>query len=343
MQAQPNSLQDYLIAEILRHFPKRSDAIDAIAILFGTSRDPIYRRFRGTSVFTPEELQVLATHFNISLDAYIFKNTNTVVFSFNPFTQVVKKFEDYLESIYADSVVLKGLPNLEIWYASAEIPIFYYIIYPEIFSFKLYVWGRTIWNFSYLENKPFDLDIIPRPAMQKAEEVMRIYNQLPATELWSLNIMDNTLNQIEYHFNSSGFKNPQDAVLLCDKMIALTEHMQIMGAYGKKVPLGALNNAETVGGAFNLYHNEMIYTNNTIYVRSERGRAVYTTHGNPNFLKTTDERMCDYTENWFKSVISKSAPLSAQSEKGRRWFFDKIRRRIEVVKNRIEQQLNNAD
>jgi hypothetical protein len=74
-------------------------------------------------------------------------------------------------------------------------------------------------------------------------------------------------------------------------------------------------------------------------VQSPIGQMVYTTHGNPNFLKTTDKRMCDYTHAWFERVMNKSSKISSQGEKGRKWYFDQLRRRIEAVRLRIEQAI----
>lgn len=198
------------------------------------------------------------------------------------------------------------------------------------------MWGRTVWNFDYLQSKPFTFDLINVPTIEKAREVVNLYRMLPSTELWSLNIMDNTLNQIEYYAQSGGFKRVEDAILLCQKLIQLADFMQTMAEKGRKIKVGL---PESDGASFKLLHNEMIYTNNTILVNSSKGRAVYTTLGNPNFLKTNDDRMCDYTEKWFQGIISKSNLISEQGEKGRNWFFDRLRRRVEIVKNRLEQLL----
>jgi hypothetical protein len=106
-----------------------------------------------------------------------------------------------------------------------------------------------------------------------------------------------------------------------------------MAIYGKKIAIGG--NATTSGAALELYHNEMISTNNTIFVQSKAGRAVYTTLSNPNFLKTSDDQMCNYTDKWFKNVIAKSRIISTSGETGRRFFFERLKKRIEVAKKRV--------
>jgi hypothetical protein len=330
---QTNKLQLYLFEEILSRFPRRPDAVDAVCKLLNLGQDAIYRRMRGDSTLSSDEIALLAKTFNVSLDKFIFDSTDSVVFTFNPFSQKVRSFEDYLKTIDEDLTVLIRLPEIEIKDAWTEIPFFYYIYFPELFCFKFYVWGRTIWNFDYLQSRKFTLDIIPIPVIQQAEKILEKYRKIPSTQLWSLSIMDNTLTQIEYHVNSGSFQNPEDALLLCNRVLQLAEHMERMAIFGKKVTVGAKE--EMAGAELILYHNEMLSTNNTIFVKSKVGRSVYTTISNPNFLRTSDDQMCNYTEEWFKNVIDKSRIMSKSGEAGRRFFFDRLKKRIEVVRKRI--------
>ena len=159
-----------------------------------------------------------------------------------------------------------------------------------------------------------------------------------SVEMWSLNIVDNTLNQIEYHFHTNSFKERKDALGLCDKLLKLAHKLEVMAQQGSKVDT---HSAHGNGGSnFTLYHNEIIYTNNTIMVDSPHFKSVYTTFGNPNFLKSSDLRLFNYTQKWFNDVIAKSTQISLHGEKNRKWFFDRLYRRIETVKQRIELSLN---
>lgn len=328
-----NKLQFYLLEEIITRFPRRADAINTLCKLLNVANDAIYRRIRGDSALTAGEIALLAKKFEISLDKFVFEKTDSVVFTFNPFSQKVENFGDYLKIIEADIDILSRLPEVKIMDSWTEIPFFYYIYFPELFCFKFYVWGRTIWDFKYLRTQKFSLDTIPVPVVQKAQKILERYREIPSTQLWSLSIMDNTLTQIEYHVNSGSFAKPEDALLLCNRVMELAEHMEKMAIYGKKIAVGAT--AEMGGATLELHHNEMLGTNNTIFVESKIGRGVYTMISNPNFLKTSDEQMCNYIDNWFKNVILKSPVISTIGERPRQFFFDRLRKRIEVVRKRV--------
>ena len=121
----------------------------------------------------------------------------------------------------------------------------------------MYIWGRTVLDFEYMQNVKFSFDLVPVPLIQLTEKMLDIYIRLPSIELWSQNIIDNTLNQIEYHLSSGSFQNSQDALLLCDKLMELVKHMQIMARHGRKMALGATP-TEFSGASYGLYHNAMV-------------------------------------------------------------------------------------
>lgn len=335
------TLQDYLFESILSKFSKRSEAVDAIAKMFGLGKDAIYRRIRGDTLLTPDEVSHLARAFNVSLDAFAFENNSTVFFNYSPFVQKITSYSDYLQGIHGDLERVAKMPNSKIYYASAEIPLFHYCFFPELIGFKLYVWGRVVWDFEYLRERPFDFDLMTYPVITLTESLLKLYRDIPSIELWSLNITDFTLSQIEYHVISGGFRNPEDALIICDKVMELVNHMQIMAKNGKKSLLN-LKSDQSSGASFDLFHNEMVYTNNTIVVSTDAGKAVYTAFGNPNFLKSTDPKMCDFTENWLLKMTGKSIPLSAHAEKTRGWFFNALKRKVEQARKRIESQIVGA-
>lgn len=332
-----NTFQTNFFDQILQKFPKKSQAVEELSDLLSVGKDAIYRRLRGDTLLTPDELKILALKYHISLDAMIYDTTNTVFCNYNAFTQKVTNFQQYLEGILAQMHQVSQLPDSYIHYASVEIPLFYYMYYPELIAFKLYVWGSTTWNFEYLDKRKFSTDLLSYPTLQLNEELYKTYNTLPSTELWSLGILDNTLNQIEYISVIDRFEKPSDALLLCDVLTALMQHLKSMAKHGHK--FSPKTSPHTGGGSFDLYHNELYSTNNTIFASTIAGQMMFTTYCNPNFLTSTDPRICEFTADWFKTIISKSNAISTHSDKGRNWFFSRLERKIKAVRNRIEVQL----
>lgn len=327
------SLQDRLFEIILSRYPRRADAVEDLCTLLNLAKDPIYRRLRGDTFLPPEELSLLAQKFGISLDALITSSSENVVCNFSAFSKKVLDFSHFIDGFIKEFEQIHKMPNPHLFYASSELSLFTYNLFPELISFKMYIWGRTTWNLESLRDRQFSLDLVTPPIIRLSQEWLGHYIRLNSTELWSAQIMDNTLAQIEYHVYSGGFRDPKEAIILMDKLSEWAAHLKAMAAAGKKFNVG--EKAEHGRGDFNLYYNEMLYTNITGLISSDIGRTVYSAYCTPNFLKSTDARLCDYTEDWFKSITAKSSRFSGEGEKLRDWFFRETAQKIERQKQRL--------
>lgn len=325
------TLQDRLFDAIQEQFDSRANLVDDLGRTLGIARDGIYRRLRRQTFLTLEELELLAKTYKVSLDSLLFRDHDTVLFAYNALHREVRTFDDYLESIREPLERVRAIPGLLVRYASLEIPIFYYCFFPELISFKLYVWGRATWDIPFTRTLPFSPDRIAPDTLELAGSILRTYLELPSQQIWSLNFFDHTLNQIEYHAMSGLFERLEDAFLLLDRMAQLGEHMRVMAACGRKSYPGA----DSPYATLEIYHNEMLNTNNTILVVSPSFRGVFSTFCNPNFLFTADHEIVAHTTAWFDQVLDKANPLTLTNEKARNWYFDRLRDKVEAARERI--------
>jgi hypothetical protein len=327
------SYQTRFFETLIGMYHKRSDALQSISQILQVSLDAVYRRVRNETIISPDEMEKLALHHNISLDQLMNQNRNDVVFQFNSFSSQVNTFEDFLSTLIATINQIKFIPNGQVLYASSEIPVFYQVIVPRFFAFKLYVWARTVWNFPQFQNRPFEFSLIPASVQLQCKEVFDLYKDLPSTELWSSGIFENTFSQIEHHLHSNKFKQTSDALLLLDDLEKICMHMREMAYHGKKFVQGT---SPSIGEKITLFHNEMVYTNNTILFISPNLNMLFSTICNPNFIVSKDARICDYLQNWFDAVKNKSIQISEINEKGRSRFFDGILRKIDIMRRKTE-------
>lgn len=331
-------IQKKFLEQIIAKYPKKSEAVDGIGRLLDMGKDAVYRRLRGVSDLSIEQLSTLAKFYSLSLDTIIHNREDTFIFNYNIYTDPINSFSDYLKGVKKNFKIIRDYSEAKFYYTTFEIPVFYYCFFPEIISFKLYIWGRSIWNFEYLKDRPFEFQMVSPDDLELSEEILNTYLQIPSIELWSLALMDNTLNQIEYHLNSGSFKDPQDALVLCEKLVELTKHMRLMAQYGQKYRLNSKPDENST--TFDLYHNEMVYTNNTILAVTNEGKGIFTSFCNPNFLMGKDQNLCDYTEYWFERLIAKANPISKHAEKNRAWFFNGLLQKISFSKTKISAQVD---
>ena len=148
-------LQTALLKRVLDRFPKNSEGVTALMDKFSLSQAAVYRRIKGDTLLTPTEMASLAKLYDISLDQIIFENTSRAFFGFNAIADDIKDLETYLKDLKGKLDKFGQMPDADVWFPTNDIPIFYYCFFPEIISFKLYVWGRNIWEIKYLEQQNF--------------------------------------------------------------------------------------------------------------------------------------------------------------------------------------------
>ncbi len=328
------TLQDQILGEVLSRYPKRSAAVESLSKLLGVCHDAIYRRFRGDTILSPNEIELLARTYNLSIDSYIYNRSDSLFFSYSGFAEKISNMGEYLDEVIGNLNKIQLLPDVKIYYAAREIPFFYYSFFPELICFKLYIWGRTVWEFDYLKNRSFEFDVMSHPEMEKTKQVLKSYLEIDTYELWSPNIMHNTLSQIEYFSNMDLFKNRSDALVLCDKLLELIEHWRNMAQEGSKYFIEP--GAEAPQSSFNLFHHEMLVTSDIILVSSPAKKVLFNIYNNPNYLVTTNEQICQHQADWFEKAISKSIPISKNNEKSRALYFNGLKRKVQAMRGRIE-------
>lgn len=335
-----SGFQIQLFDRLIALYPKKSDAVQSFEDILNIGKDGVYRRIRGETLLTPEELVKLAKVHQISLDQMIGHQQNDVLFHFNSFSNKINTFEDFIDTLVQTAQQLHYVHHGQVLYASSEVPIYYQTIVPNFFSFKLYVWARTVWNFNQFENIAFDFSLIPKSVHLKCKMAFEAYQQLPSIELWSSGIFENTFSQINHHLDYQKFIHPSIALKLIDDLELLCKHMSEMAAVGKKYLPG--NSPET-GSDFTLYHNEMIYTNNTILFVSPELKVLFSTLCNPNFIVSRDRRIVDFMDQWFQTVKNKSILISRINDKERNRFFDSIARKIDIMRKKVELKVLEYD
>jgi hypothetical protein len=329
----PPSLQKQLLERIIASLPRKSDAVDKLSDLLHLGKDAIYRRIRGDTLLAPDEMSLLAREFNISLDALVFQQTDSVFFSFNGLATPISHVDEYLTGVRDTLLSLGRVKGAEVFLSSPEIPVFHLCYFPELIGFKLFVWARTVWNLEQFQNCHYDPDLVSPETSGICREILNAYHRLPTTELRSVNFFDSTLDQIESCAAAGAFADEKAPLLLCDRLEELAAHLCVMARHGRKFNINTF--APDSGSRFELYHSEVNLSSDAIFLSSPDASVVYSSFGNPHYLKSADPRICTFTGDWFRKAVAASTPLGKQADQAREFFFNKIRRRIDFAREAI--------
>lgn len=78
-------------------------------------------------------------------------------------------------------------------------------------------------------------------------------------------------------------------------------------------------------------------TNILLLASSKEESFLYVAFDNPNFIKTDNQQLCDYTHLWFDKLRKKSLLLSNSAERTRNRFFMDLKKEVTKLEERMEQ------
>lgn len=325
-------MQDFAAYLVSKCEKKKSGTrllVEELAELWSTSQSHTYKKMRGQTPISLEEALAAARKYQFSLDDHVFGQSDTVLVRYPTIGQPPKTPHRFLgELLHTMRAMLQAKPDLRIRYATNEIPVFYYLLFPELTAFKMYLWSRSVWKSldGSLSSKNWIAALLADTGFQAlSAETFDTFASIPTDEYYPLNMLDNTLKQIDF-LCAIGQISPEFAEVLRQQLLSLTNWMARTAAEGIKRDL-----AGNPGAAFELHHNEMLYTNNIVLVGTPGEGLLFSTLDNPNFLITEDVRMVACIEEWFDAMRTGATKISGNGERAREIYFQSLRGRIEQM------------
>ena len=325
-------MQSNFISWVKEKADKNHSFVDDLADLLNVSKDSAYRRVRGETLLTFNEISKISSHYRVSLDSFLNLSTGAVVFNNR---QIGKdfSFKMYLQSIKEHlTLVASANPNRMIWTAK-DLPIMHYFQLPGLTGFKLFFWQKTILKVTAFESiDKYDPKLLDPEIISLAKSAWHLYCKIPAYEIWTDETIVITLRQIEYSFDSN-LLTKDTALDLIDEYIELIRHIKKLAILGRKYTIGSEDYPDN--GAYHLYYNEIAIFSNTMFFQIGEKQTVFLNYNMLNFMSTMDDDFCTSTDNYFQSIMQKSIPLSITSEKERNKFFRNMESKIQEMRDRI--------
>ncbi|MEQ8472509.1 MAG: helix-turn-helix domain-containing protein [Marinoscillum sp.] len=306
--------------------------VDELESLLDISKDSAYRRMRGDTLLTFNEIRKISQHFGASLDTFFNLSKDTVLFH-KRMLNVNYGYLDFLKSVLSSVKMIQQDESYHMTYVAKDIPPFHYFRFPELCRFKSFFWMRTILKEPTLANRTYDSNAISKEMMGVCAEIWNTYQQIPSLEIWSDETINITLRQIEYSYETNMITSDQFKVLVND-IRSLLKIISKEAEEGRKMhPDPASQNL--VNGKFELYYNEIEIGDNTVFFSLGDRRMVMKTYNMLNLLNTTDHAFCENIEQYIKSVLQKSIPISNSSEKERLKFFNKMNQKVVFFEQKV--------
>jgi len=327
------TFQNWFFRQLEQQFDKRGKMVNTVCSTLNLGRDAVYRRLRGDTSLTADELLTLARKFNIQLDDEQTSPAQQQKIEYpNGLNQVVSELE-YYQRLEEQCMRMLKLPNLEIDYASPELPLYYEFFTPTLLAFKTYVYGLTSWNFEKWKGVNFRPELIDPKVFEITERLIPLLFKIPGRDLWSVGMLGINLRQIEHAVEVGQLNDPELIAKMFEEVEQIIEHMHRMIIHKKKFPPGREPREDDP--EFRVYHNELTNTDNVLIVKSTAQSCVLATFVNPNYLVSTDELIQAQMETWFDNLVDSSNVLNYTASQYCRQYFVRLRRAAKATENRV--------
>lgn len=321
-------IQNQFIGRFKEVLPPGVGLAEEIADVLGVSTDSAYRRIRGETELTIEEVYKISKKYTISIDDVFSNQNDTVTFSYTKLTDSEENFEIYLNRLLTHLKTMKKFENRKIYYVAEEIPIFYSFFSKKLTEFKLFYWQRSVLNIPEYQQKKFDWNVVPQKLVDIAHNSYNEYLTVPSSEIWTAETVLTGLKQIQFYFDSGIVSTIQATELL-------TEYRAMIDMILKNAENSRKNISDKTETYF-LYNSEVVLGTNCIYVIMGEAKYSYISFNTMNSLTTNNPQFCEETEHWVRNLEKKSTLISGVSEKQRYQFFSSMYKHIDECLQRIK-------
>ena len=329
--------QDEFIKQYISKFDSKHKAALFIQDELHLSKDGAYRRLRGNSSFHPNEIAHLSNLLNISLDSIIkvSDKTKDILCTYNQFDLSDPDYLSFFHRVYNAAyqseksmlyLVCKRLPYIYTYFAPS------YIDFAAYFLLKVQV-NKQIDKFSInLLNK------LGEKIKQKklfGEDFSKLYFQLPSVEIINKLTIEDDILKIKYCWDSELFESKEDALLICESIRTIVDHIKQQAVLGKKFMPGK---PEEPLADYKLYLAESVNIEHIFWAKIKEDHSITVLINNSgDYLASKDERFTDKTKEYLDNLINLSSQISGENKRDRNKLFNAMYQRLDEVIDYIKK------
>lgn len=309
---------------------------EEVAAALYISRSGAYKKIRAISKLSFDESMQVCKYFGISLDQYLDSfgmekssyafQSDDIVKPLTSYLQWAKNILTHSESMdrYRDEYTVYSFSN--------EIPVFHILPFHHLLSFKLFIWNRNNWNISQYGLK-YDFDHFDKDTELKSTlaEVNDHFISYESVDVWGSDFLTNTLNQLRYYTKIGAFRRQEDPLLILADIRKMINHLKSTAKAGAKMRFGS----KEKHAKMDIYLNYTHTSPELIFIQSGKNRVIYSSYLSPNYLRTTDERICDYTNSWMEKAIAQSSLISKVGEVDRENVFNILNSILDDMEDKL--------
>ncbi len=322
-----SDLQIQFLNRIKDIIPESVSFADELATVLEISTDSVYRRLRGETLLTVNEVYDLCTHYRISFDLFTHQAKN-IAFHYDDL-KTPSGFHTYLSTIYNDMKQIVRADIKQIIYAAIDVPIFHHFKYPELSAFKMFYWMKAVVCLPSLDGKKFSVSHVSPEFAAIGKEIYEVYQKIPSVEIWTDETINSLIKQIEFYWDAGYFETKEDALMVCKQAREEIESLNKQAELGNK----SMKSGEE--GNFSLYHSRIEIGNNCIFTKKGDIESVYLSVHTFNKIVTGNPGFVEDSKVWLENLIKKSDLISGSSQINRYQFFKRASDKLDRLFKKI--------
>jgi hypothetical protein len=310
---------------------------DEIANVLDISTDSAYRRMRGETIISLDELGKLCLHYHISLDELMNIQTGAFLFQGNIIDSNTFRYDKYIQSMLQSFTYMASFKEKEFYYLCKDIPVFQHYHFREIAAFKYYFWMKTILHFPDFKQRKFSFAAYTDELFETEKKILDLYCRLNVVEIINLETINSTIRQIEFYRDGQMFEKDEDIWKIYTALEKLMDHLEAQADAGY---MYHYDDAEKKPqGTYRFYYKEVILGDNTMLAILDVMKISYIVHSGVNYMMTRDVAFGNYTFDTVQNLMQKSTLISSTGKNERARLFKFLRNKITRQKESLKVKL----
>ncbi|HIP26916.1 MAG TPA: hypothetical protein EYG80_04605 [Flavobacteriaceae bacterium] len=306
---------------------KNISFIDEIALALEINYDAAYRRVNGKTTISLEEAVKLSKYFNISLNKlFTIDDDSKILIRQTLEIKNIKTLELYFNIVYKRLKPMINNDKGKMYYSAKELPIFHLLYNTKLLRFKLYVWLQVLGHDNNSKKVAFENFHIPESLIDTVLDVGNLYRNVKITEIWSSNIINTVLHQIQYFFESSLLSH-KSAITICEDLMSTIKNIEETAYYGKRDELNKTS--------YQLFYNPLLNSNNNVLIKLPNYKVLFMSYSILRYYEIEDIGVCNNMEQFLKNQILLSKQVTNSGTKDIILFFKPLYRQIDGLVKQI--------
>ena len=298
------------------------------------SRDSAYRRSRGETSLTPEEIQALCIKYQISFDRILGVEGKAVTFQYNPMQRSEFTFNQYLQGINDGFTRMNAQRSQKLFYSSLDMIVFQLFNFPALIRFKLLYFAKNYLQIPKWANEKYTQKWTGDISNELIQDTLRKYIKVPSVEVIDFECAKGLIREIISFYQLGHIESKEDALYLLDETEKLILHFKDQLEKGRKFEFE--KPISTDEGNYAVFMHETYLQDNTFIAETNAYRMLYITHNMMNYLYTVDSDYVNRSYNVFQTMLSHCKELRINPGISRN-YFDQLLEFLNRARARIKE------